>query len=88
MERLAGDPDVLTPRFIEAIEALRRKNGAKSAYSEMERAARVHWTTLRALLLSSEPEAQRIRSMAPLYVFLSESDRLDIIRQTGSDLSN
>jgi hypothetical protein len=78
--QINANPEVLVPRFIDAVRDLRAKNGNKEAYDVMELAAVDGWDSLRALLLARNDESDLIRSMAPLYAVISQEERLRAIR--------
>lgn len=77
---LAADPERAVDAFLRAVRELRRKNGHKTAYDIMERAAHRDWTQLRDLILAPGPTADLVRSMAPFYAIVPNDDRIQIIR--------
>jgi hypothetical protein len=75
---LLGNDPTLCDTFATAARALRERNGPKRAYAMIEDASK-DATLLCELLLDESEEGDVVRSMAPFYAVVPESERLRII---------
>lgn len=81
VRRIDAAPEVLVSQFINELRRLRSLNGPKEPYDAMELAALDSWNALRALLLARDEHGDLVRSMAPLYVAVTQDERIRIIQE-------